>query len=83
MNLTQKSVADRIKSLVAQRLSILPERVVPTARFIEDLGVDSLDSVRLIMSVEEEFSIDISDAEALKLHTLAEMIAFVEKRLAV
>ena len=58
------SVEDKVKKIIAEKLSVDLEEVVPEASFVDDLGADSLDLVELIMSMEEEFDIDISDEDA-------------------
>lgn len=72
------SVQDKIRKIIAEKLSVEPEEVVPDASFIDDLGADSLDLVELIMSMEEEFDIDISDDDAESLTTVKDAIQYVE-----
>ena len=71
----------RIKKVVADKLGVDESEVVPEASFTADLGADSLDSVELIMELEREFDIEISDTEAEKLATVAKVIKFVEDRM--
>lgn len=71
------SVEDKIKKIIAEKLSVDLEEVVPEASFVDDLGADSLDLVELIMSMEEEFDIDISDEDAEKITTVKDAIAYV------
>jgi len=71
----------RIKKVVADKLGVDESEVVPEASFTADLGADSLDSVELIMELEKEFDIEISDTEAEKLATVAKVIKFVEDRM--
>ncbi len=71
------SVEDKVKKIIAEKLSVDLEEVVPEASFVDDLGADSLDLVELIMSMEEEFDIDISDEEAEKLVTVKDAIDFI------
>ncbi len=61
------SIEEKVKKIIVEKLSVDLEEVVPGASFVDDLGADSLDLVELIMSMEEEFDIDISDEEAEKL----------------
>ncbi|MDD2317905.1 MAG: acyl carrier protein [Desulfobacterales bacterium] len=68
---------DKIKKIIAEKLSVDLAEVKPQASFVEDLGADSLDLVELIMSMEEEFEIDISDEDAEKLVTVQDAIDFV------
>jgi len=58
------SVEDKVRKIIAEKLSVDIEEVIPEASFVDDLGADSLDLVELIMSMEEEFDIDISDEDA-------------------
>lgn len=71
------SVEDKIRKIIAEKLSVDLEEVKPQASFVDDLGADSLDLVELIMSMEEEFEIDISDEDAEKLVTVQDAIEFV------
>jgi acyl carrier protein len=72
------SVVDKVKKIIAEKLSVDLEEVVPEASFVEDLGADSLDLVELIMSMEEEFEIDISDDDAEKLVTVKDAIDYIQ-----
>ncbi len=72
------SVADRVKEIIVDQLGVNPEQVVPEAKFIEDLGADSLDTVELVMALEEEFGAEIPDEEAEKLKTVGDAIKYVE-----
>ena len=71
------SVEDKVKKIIAEKLGVDLEEVVPEASFVDDLGADSLDLVELIMSMEEEFDTDISDEDAEKIVTVKDAIAFV------
>lgn len=71
------SVEDKVKKIIAEKLGVDLEEVVPEASFVDDLGADSLDLVELIMSMEEEFDTDISDEDAEKILTVKDAIAFV------
>ena len=72
------SVADRVKEIIVDQLGVNPEQVDPEAKFIEDLGADSLDTVELVMALEEEFGAEIPDEEAEKLKTVGDAIKYVE-----
>ena len=74
------SVVDKVKRIIAEKLSVDLEEVVPEASFVDDLGADSLDLVELIMTMEEEFDIDISDEEAEKLETVKDAIDFIQSQ---
>ncbi len=73
-----KEIADKIKGIVAEQLQVKPESITFDAKFIEDLGADSLDTVELIMALEEEFGQEIPDAEAEKLQTVGQVIEYIE-----
>ncbi len=71
------SITDKVKSIVAEKLSVSENEVVPEASFVDDLGADSLDLVELIMSMEEEFDIEISDDDAENLATVQDAIDYI------
>jgi acyl carrier protein len=71
------SVEDKVKKIIAEKLSVDLAEVVTEASFVDDLGADSLDLVELIMSMEEEFDIDISDEDAEKLVTVKDAIDYI------
>jgi acyl carrier protein len=71
------SVTDKVKKIIAEKLSVDMEEVVPEASFVDDLGADSLDLVELIMSMEEEFDIDISDEDAEGILTVKDAMDYV------
>lgn len=71
------SVEDKIKKIIAEKLSVELDEVVPDASFVDDLGADSLDLVELIMSMEEEFDIEISDEKAEEMVTVKDAIDYV------
>lgn len=70
----------RVKKIVAEKLSVDLDEVIPEASFLDDLGADSLDLVELIMAMEEEFDIEISDDDAEKLQTVQDAINYIKKR---
>ncbi|MCK4390247.1 MAG: acyl carrier protein [Desulfobacterales bacterium] len=71
------AVEEKIKKIVAEKLSVEPGEVVPEASFVDDLGADSLDLVELIMAMEEAFDIEIADEEAEKLQTVQDAINYI------
>ena len=71
------SVEDKVKKIIAEKLSVDLSEVVPEASFVDDLGADSLDLVELIMSMEEEFDMDISDEDAEKLVKVKDAIEYI------
>ena len=70
---------DKVKDLIAEQLGVDAAKVVPEAKFIDDLEADSLDTVELIMAIEEEFDCEIPEEDAAKITTVGEVIDFVEK----
>ena len=74
------SVEEKVKKIIAEKLSVELEEVVPEASFVDDLGADSLDLVELIMSMEEEFDTDISDEDAEKIQTVQDVISYIQGR---
>lgn len=77
--MSEKSVEEKVRDIIVDQLGVSAEQVVPTARFIEDLGADSLDTVELVMAFEEEFSIEVPDEEAEKLQTVGDVVRYVEE----
>ena len=71
------SVEEKVRKIIAEKLSVDLDEVVPEASFVDDLGADSLDLVELIMTMEEEFDIDISDEDAEKLVKVNDAIEFI------
>ena len=67
-------VADRVKKIVVEHLGIEEEKVTENASFIDDLGADSLDTVELVMELEEEFDINLPDAAAEKIQTVGQAV---------
>ncbi len=74
------AVEDKIKSIIGEQLGVKPEEVTPTASFVDDLGADSLDTVELIMALEEEFHIEIPDEDAEKMKTVGDAIKYIEEK---
>ncbi len=72
------STSDRVREIIVEQLNVNPEQVVDNAKFVEDLGADSLDTVELVMALEEEFGAEIPDEEAEKLTTVGEAIKYIE-----
>jgi acyl carrier protein len=73
------SVEEKVKKIICEQLEVNEEDVVPEASFVDDLGADSLDQVELIMAMEEEFGISISDEEAEKIATVRDAIEYIQK----
>lgn len=74
------AVAEKVKEIVSDELSVDMGIVTPQARFVEDLGADSLDVVELVMRFEEEFEIEIPDEDAEKLMTVGAAVEYIEKK---
>jgi len=73
----REELLNKVKEIVSDKLSISEDQVTEDASFIDDLGADSLDTVELIMALEDEFELDIPDEEAEKLDTVAKVIDYV------
>ncbi|MEE9162087.1 MAG: acyl carrier protein [Candidatus Neomarinimicrobiota bacterium] len=72
---------DKISDVIADKLGVEPSKITPEAKFVEDLGADSLDTVELIMQLEDEFNIEIPDEEAEKLTTVGSVAEYIDKNL--
>ena len=75
------SIEDKVKKIIAEKLSVDLDEVVPEASFVDDLGADSLDLVELIMSMEEEFDVEISDEDAEKMTSVNDALDYVNQHL--
>ncbi|NIK72780.1 acyl carrier protein [Thermonema lapsum] len=75
-------IAEKVKSIIVEKLGVDASEVTPEASFTNDLGADSLDTVELIMEFEKEFNVSIPDEDAEKISTVGEAIAYIEKQLA-
>ncbi|HEX9880808.1 MAG TPA: acyl carrier protein [Candidatus Binatia bacterium] len=72
------SVDERVKEIVCEQLGVSDEEVTPQASFIDDLGADSLDIVELVMALEEEYEMEISDEDAEKIKTVQDIVSYIE-----
>ena len=72
------SFEEKVKAIIAEQLSVSVENIVPGARFVEDLGADSLDTVELVMALEEEFGVDIPDEEAEGIRTYNDVVLYLK-----
>ena len=72
------SVAEDVKKIIVEQLGVEEDEVKPEAKFIDDLGADSLDTVELIMAMEEKFGIEISDSDAEKMSTVKDVTDYIE-----
>jgi acyl carrier protein len=71
---------EKVKSIIAEQLGVKPEEVTPEASFVDDLGADSLDTVELVMALEEEFGIEIPDEDAEKIATVGDAIKYIDEK---
>ncbi len=74
------AVEERITQIIADQLGVETEKITPEAKFVEDLGADSLDVVELIMAFEEEFGIEIPDEDAEKIQTVGDVINYLKEK---
>ena len=73
-----KPVEERVKEIIVEQLGVEEDEVLPAAKFIEDLGADSLDTVELVMAFEEEFGIEIPDEDAEKITRVKEAVEYID-----
>ena len=76
--MADKSTEQRVKDIIVEQLGVNADQVTPDAKFIEDLGADSLDTVELVMAFEEEFGIEIPDEDAEKITRVKEAVEYIE-----
>ena len=79
--MADESIEDKVKNIIVEQLSVTEDQVKPEAKFIEDLGADSLDTVELVMAFEDEFDVTVPDEEAEKLTAVGEVYAYITKAL--
>jgi acyl carrier protein len=77
--MSDNNVEEKVKEIIVEQLGVNAEQVVAEAKFIDDLGADSLDTVELVMAFEEEFGIDVPDEEAEKLLSVGDVIKYVSE----
>ncbi len=77
--MSDQPVEQRVKNIIVEQLGVKPEQVTPEAKFIEDLGADSLDTVELVMALEEEFGNEIPDEQAEKLQSVGDVIKYIDE----
>lgn len=74
------NIQERVKNIICDQLAVEPEKVTDTASFIDDLGADSLDIVELVMTMEEEFELDIPDEDAEKMKAVGDVINYIKTK---
>jgi acyl carrier protein len=74
------TIEEKVKQIIVDQLGVDADEVTPEAKFIEDLGADSLDTVELVMEFEEEFNIEIPDEDAEKMTTVGQAIEYLKKK---
>jgi acyl carrier protein len=75
----QKEIIEKVKQIIGEQLGVEESEVTPSASFIDDLGADSLDTVELVMALEENFDLEIPDEAAEKIRTVQDAIDYIEK----
>ena len=77
--MSDNSIEEKVRSIIVDQLGVESDKVTADAKFIEDLGADSLDTFELVMAFEENFDIEVPDEEAEKLQSVADVVAYIEK----
>ena len=77
--MSDKSIEQRVTDIIVKELGVTPEQVTPEAKFIEDLGADSLDTVELVMAFEDEFDVQVPDEEAETLLAVGDVTRYIEE----
>jgi acyl carrier protein len=73
------SIEERVREIISEQLNVSKDEVVPDASFTDDLGADSLDLVELVMALEEEFEIEVSDEDAEKIRKVKDVFDYIDK----
>jgi len=74
------NIEEKVKEIIAEQLGVKKEEIKPESSFVDDLGADSLDTVEIVMALEEEFGIEIPDEDAEKISTVGEAIQYIENK---
>ena len=80
--MSQSDIFEKVKKIVVDQLSVEADKITPQANFANDLGADSLDTVELVMALEEEFDIEIPDEAAEKITTVQEAVDYINEKVA-
>jgi acyl carrier protein len=80
VGISMATVDERVKKIIAEQLGVEEDEVTPEASFVEDLGADSLDTVELVMALEEEFGIEIPDEDAEKILTVGKALDYIKEK---
>ena len=78
--MSEKPIEQKVKDIIVEQLTVNAEQVTPEAKFIEDLGADSLDIVEVVMAFEEEFGVEVPDSDAEKLLTVGDVVKYIEDK---
>ncbi len=78
--MAEKTIEEKVRDIIVKQLGVNAEQVTPSAKFIEDLGADSLDTVELVMAFEEEFGAEIPDEQAEKLTSVGDVITYIQDK---
>ena len=78
--MSDKSIEERVKDIIVDQLGVSADQVTSEAKFVEDLGADSLDNVELVMALEEEFDVEVPDDEAEKLQAVKDVVTFITSK---
>ena len=78
--MSNQEIVEKVKKIIAEQLSVSEDKVIPEASFVGDLGADSLDTVELVMALEEEFETEIPDEDAQKILTVQDAISYITSR---
>jgi acyl carrier protein len=75
-----ENLEERVKKIIVEQLAVDAAEVTPQAQFVQDLGADSLDTVELVMALEEEFDIEIPDEDAEKIKTVGDAVTYIKEK---
>ena len=76
--MSRAEIESRVKEIIVEQLGVEEDEVTPEASFVQDLGADSLDTVELVMALEEAFKIEISDEDAEKIHSVGDAVKYIQ-----